>query len=94
MHGSLRWRLALAIGLPAALLAGLLVYVVLLSDRIAQAAERIARDDEAAALALQLGAAVRDQYSHVAHVLLLPRDVEAEHVAHFEHAAARLERTR
>jgi len=46
-----------------------------------------ARDAEAAVReSLRLASAVREQYNHVAHVLLLPADVEDKHLRHFRQA--------
>ena len=91
MH-SLRYQLALACVLPIGVLALGAGYLLATTSRVERALGAVIHHAQASRQALVLAAAAREQYNHVAHVLLLPREVEHHHLHHFEVAVSTFDR--
>lgn len=84
---------------PVLVFAAGATYLLLAVERVEGSVHRVRTSEDAVHQSLQLASSAREQYNHVAHVLLLPKETEPEHLHHFDEAvdafdaaAAKLER--
>ena len=84
--GSLRTRLLVGIVVPVLVFAIGAGYLLAALGGIEASVTRVRDSAEAVHQSLRLASAAREQYNHVAHVLLLPTRMEEEHLHHFGEA--------